>query len=457
MSDLAFGLGFSGSQLESFGQALIERFGPLNLWTAALLVGALVIDHTLSRRARASFRIALYAPLALRILLPLGWSMGLATGPRVATIFAPLLLVGARPDIDPSASQGPTWRALVAVAYVAVATLLAARMVLARMRLGRSLADAEPVPGHHPGVPCPILQHEDLGPMVVGIVAPRIVLPRRLLAAGEEHALSCVLRHELAHLGRRDGWLLAAMQFLCIAAWPVVPLWIAIARVRQLVELACDEAALAGVDATERRRYGHALLDMVEWRLHSVAPLGAGELHFGSTLRARIEALASQRHWPLAAQTLALSLASIALLIACSGAAPPDATAPAKRPYGYEFRTVSTNDATSGPAVASSQLDPSGRLPPEVIEGNVRANFGDLLACYQTGLAKDPKLAGTVSVRFVLGEGGMTNEVTAEQSTLPDNDVVSCVVGAFRKLTYPESRGGNVTVVYPIEFAPPRG
>lgn len=37
MSDLAIGLGFAGSQLESFGQALIGRFGPLNLWTAALL------------------------------------------------------------------------------------------------------------------------------------------------------------------------------------------------------------------------------------------------------------------------------------------------------------------------------------------------------------------------------------------------------------------------------------
>jgi hypothetical protein len=92
-----------------------------------------------------------------------------------------------------------------------------------------------------------------------------------------------------------------------------------------------------------------------------------------------------------------------------------------------------------------------------MIEGKVRANFGDLLACYQTGLARDPKLTGTVSVRFVLGEDGMTKAAAAEKSTLPDKDVVNCVVGAFRKLRYPESHGGDVTVVYPIEFAPPRG
>ena len=294
--------------------------------------------------------------------------------------------------------------------------------------------------------------------MAVGVLAPRIVLPRRLLAEGEEHALACVLRHEVAHLRRRDAWLALGMQLLSIAAWPVVPLWIAALRVRQLVELACDEAALAGADATERRRYGHALLDMAEWRSFGIAPLGAGELHFGSTLRARIEALASQRHWPLAAQAIALVFAPIALLVACTGSAPTSAATAATASgeeaagYGYEFETDSQK-AAAARAPAPSAAGPDGRIPPEAIQSAVRARFDAFRACYEAGLTKDPKLAGTVTVKYAIAKDGTTVGAADEKSTLPDKDVVACIVGEFGKVTYPTG-GENATVVYPIIFSP---
>jgi hypothetical protein len=41
-----------------------------------------------------------------------------------------------------------------------------------------------------------------------------------------------------------------------------------------------------------------------------------------------------------------------------------------------------------------------------------------------------------------------------ENSTLPDKEVVSCVLGVFRTLQFDESHRGNVTVIYPIAFAP---
>jgi hypothetical protein len=294
--------------------------------------------------------------------------------------------------------------------------------------------------------------------MAVGLLAPRIVIPQRLLAEGEEHALACVMRHEAAHLGRRDAWLSLAMQLLAVVAWPVVPLWIAMARVRQLVELACDEAALAGADASERRRYGHALLDMAEWRSFAVVPLGAGELHFGSTLRARIEALASQRHWPLVAQALVASLAPIALLIACGGAAPRAASAPGASGddtgYGYEFEVDSAKASAAAVPAPPQPLAEGGRVPPETIQSTVRAHFGAFRDCYEKGRAKNAKLAGDVAVKFVFGEDGVTKEAVLQGSTLPDEEVAACVVGEFRKLEYPKAPGGVVTVVYPIHFAP---
>ena len=53
--------------LDATGEALVLRFGLLNVWTAALLAGAALADRALAHRARASLRIALYAPVALRV------------------------------------------------------------------------------------------------------------------------------------------------------------------------------------------------------------------------------------------------------------------------------------------------------------------------------------------------------------------------------------------------------
>ena len=444
-------------RITSFGRALVERFGLLNLWTAALLVGALVLDRALSRRARASLRIALYVPVGLRILLPLDWNIGLAGGPDASVLIAPLLEIGASSDVELSASQSPFWYALAVTIYVAIAALLAARAIGARVRLGRIVADARLVTGPLPDVPCTVVQHDELGPMAVGLLAPRIVLPRRLLAPSEERALACVLRHEAAHLRRRDAWLSVAMQVLAVTAWPVVPLWIAMARVRQLMELACDEAALAGADATERCRYGHALLDIAEWRSLATPPFRAGELHFGSTLRARIEAIASQRHWPLVVQTLTLSAASIALFLACGGSAPTHPTPAGLDPkgYGYEFAPDTNEGVTSAPPAENApRTNPDGRMAPERIQAKVRGHFGGLMTCYEAGRKRDPKLAGIVTVKYMIGEDGVPKNVTDENSTLPDKEVIGCVLGEFRKLRFDESHRGNVNVIYPVKFAP---
>jgi hypothetical protein len=304
-----------------------------------------------------------------------------------------------------------------------------------------------------------VVEHVDLGPMVVGLLAPCIVVPRHLLGDDSMQALLCVLRHEVAHLRRRDAWLSAGMLLLRIVAWPVVPLWIAVARVHHLLELACDEKALDGADAMERRRYGHILLDIAESRFFAIVPHGAGALHFGSTLRARVEALAAQHHWPLAVQAFALSFAPLALFVACGGpAAPtsvPDTALFVGLPtdYGYEFAPVTPEKVAAAPASATSPATgPEGRLVPEAIEGVVQRNFSALLGCYDAGRGISGKLAGQVTVKYVIGEDGSTKEATDEGSTMPDRDVADCVVGVFRKLEYPASRGGNIAVVYPIQL-----
>jgi beta-lactamase regulating signal transducer with metallopeptidase domain len=435
--------------LESFGRALVGWVVQQNVSTALLLVGALAFDRALARRARASLRVALYAPVALRVLLPLDWNLRIPSAPPVETIFAPLL-VGARSALD--APSTLSWYALAAGLYVIGAILLAARAIVARVRLGRALVHASPVVGLDFDLGCAVMQHADLGPIAVGVLTPRIVVPRELLGKQNKHALACVLRHELAHLHRKDTWLSAAMLLLGIAAWPVIPVWIAIARVRQLVELACDENALEGAGPSERRRYGHVLLDIAESRSSAIATIGGGGLYFGSTLRARVEALAMQRHWPLGAQALALSLAPVVLFLACGGSAAPPVFGHVTT-YGYEFAPVTPGQVLRAPAPDIARTtNPEGRLVPEAIENVVRGHSAAISSCYDTRYGKNAKPTGAVTVRYVIGEDGVTNDAFDDGSTLPDHAVVDCVIGVFRNLHYPASRDGKIAVIYPIQF-----
>ncbi len=106
------------------------------------------------------------------------------------------------------------------------------------------------------------------------------------------------------------------------------------------------------------------------------------------------------------------------------------------------------------PTLRQGATQVNGRLPPEVIQRIVRQNFGRLRLCYENGLRTDPKLAGRVSVKFVIDRSGSVSTAQDGGSDLPNAGVVSCVVRAFGKLTFPQPEGGIVTVVYPIIFSP---
>jgi hypothetical protein len=290
-------------------------------------------------------------------------------------------------------AAGPffTWQAALVLAYVAVSLALVLVRVRARLRLRDELAAARPVDVRPAtaGAPCPVLEHAELGPMVVGALRPRIVLPSLLPAPEEESKLACVLGHESAHVRRRDPWLMAVMQVLLVAFWPVLPLWLAAHRVRALVEMACDGAALADADAGARHRYGHALLDMTEWRSVTLAPLGAGELHFGSALRARIEALANARRWPRAVQVALVALAVVSFA-ACS--------------------SVGSGPSTTGdPATVRGGQGQAWSPPPS---GEI-ANEGELLQ--YCGALFDVKLRGDTAKMIAAYRTGPTDGLPAEQ------------------------------------------
>jgi beta-lactamase regulating signal transducer with metallopeptidase domain len=445
------------------GSDLAAWLVPVNAWTLALLAGALLLDRALVRRLRASLRIALYAPVALRVLVPLSWSVPVAHVPRLAVLLPAEAVSGASSAAPVGDSRA---HAALALVYLGVALLLGALAVGRRVRLALALRESRT--WSLPGQAHPIVLHPELGPLVAGLWRPRIVVPEAMVDGHGDAALSCVLEHEGAHIRRGDPWFSAALDALLVLGWPVAPLWVASARVRHLVELACDEAALAGADAAQRRRYGHVLLDLAERGPLLVG--GTAALHFGSTLRARIEAIAMHRPWSRPVQW-ALVAGAVTAFAACSSAGPealpqasdgthPAAGASSLDRYGYQFeyehssRAAPSPPAGEAPAEARDEVEGHGRLAPEAIQGVVHQNWGRFRTCYENATRTNPKLAGRVTVSYVIRPDGATQDAKDLGSTLPDASVVECVVGGFAKLSYPPPDGGYVTVVYPIEFSP---
>ena len=118
----------------------------------------------------------------------------------------------------------------------------------------------------------PVLVSEDAGPAVVGLLRPRIVLPRWVMQASRDQQDS-ILAHERSHLDARDSHLLMlAIVLLALMPWNL-PLWWQLRRLRRAIEIDCDARVLAGgIDAAT---YGEALISVGEHRSIYIGALAA--------------------------------------------------------------------------------------------------------------------------------------------------------------------------------------
>jgi len=332
----------------------INRFGGdllawglwMNVWTAALLAAAVVLDRLLARRLAPGWRLAIYGVIVVRLLLPIDWASPFG-------VIAPLGDDGARADApawwlnDPlaavtdapagviadAAAPGAagdrsdptrlTWAGGFVLVWIGAAGGLLMVWGLLRRRLALALREATPARAgiRELASRTEIAEDDAIGPAVAGLLRPRIVLPRRLLDSDEisRRELGWIIRHEEAHIARLDHWLVAAMQLLIIVCWPVAALWLAGARVRRLLEERCDDDALRGAAPSERRHYGETLLRLADRSLERRFPMALSNIgllgHAHSALRSRLRALSrgGSRRWPRFAQVALASLAVIAL------------------------------------------------------------------------------------------------------------------------------------------------
>jgi hypothetical protein len=101
---------------------------------------------------------------------------------------------------------------------------------------------------------------------------------------------------------------------------------------------------------------------------------------------------------------------------------------------------------------AAATSAPGQGLSSEQIRRVVTARAGTFRACYETAAARDPKLAGGITVSFTVGPSG---DVAARiaSSSLGNPRVESCVLRMFNRLHFP-SADKPTNANWPLVFRP---
>jgi serine/threonine protein kinase len=86
------------------------------------------------------------------------------------------------------------------------------------------------------------------------------------------------------------------------------------------------------------------------------------------------------------------------------------------------------------------------------IQTYIRGRFGELRKCYETALARAPKIAGRIGVQFRISPEGLAYDASLSQTDVPDPVFQDCVVRVFETLQFAPPPNGDLQIDYPIVF-----
>lgn len=308
-------------------------------WKGTLLVAFALVVHRVARnRIPSRWLCALLLVALVRLLAPIAPAASFSVfnllpsraAPRPATVIidqAPL--PPSSPDrtsfrIVERPPASPPWVPLALGAWALGALFFLARVIVQTRRFRRALRDCRPLDLGPLLDECRDALHLRRGvrvaatkavttPSLHGWLRPTLLLPDRFLESFSREQVRYVLLHELAHLRRADvlvSWIATAASVL---HWfnPLVRL--AVARLAEERELACDALALQALPAEERPAYGGTVLAVAE-RTAPMVPALVGMTATPQQLKRRIVMIATFRKQSRSSVVFAAMVALVALV-----------------------------------------------------------------------------------------------------------------------------------------------
>jgi beta-lactamase regulating signal transducer with metallopeptidase domain len=267
--------------MTSVAKAVVESLAMIALQGTVLAAIALVLARG---RLRPAWQAAIWLVVLVKFVLPWGpampWSLAdLVAALRHQPAEAGAFLVGAGAAPVARIAPSPLWLVL-AIAWANGTAIVLGRAIVAHARVLHAARRAQPAPAWARALvasfarraPALVVGHPAIGPHVVGVFRPIIVIPPALLE--DRAVLLPALLHELAHVRRWDA-LARIVQLVAGAVffwWPVVRL--ASRRLDAAREAACDAWALEASEVA-RPTYARLLVRMAQLRAPAAASLAA--------------------------------------------------------------------------------------------------------------------------------------------------------------------------------------
>jgi bla regulator protein blaR1 len=277
----------------------------------------------------------------------------------------------------------------------------------------------------------PVLMADDVGPAVLGVWTPRIVVPEWALRLGPG-AVALMLSHEQEHQRARDP-LLIHLAGLAIVAMPWSPAsWWMFSRLRGALELDCDARVLGSHTAPDdAAEYGRLLLNVATHRTTRSAGFAPGMLNHSSSLTRRITAMCANAS-RCSGRRVGVRLAAAVVLIAATSMLPvPHLRA----------------QESSLPAEPTVYESGNGVSWPKVIK---------LVQPKYTRKAMQEKIVGTVSLSAVLQTSGKPDHIEVTKSLDSVHGLDRAAVEALARSRFePAEKDGKpvpVRIVVEMEF-----
>jgi TonB family protein len=232
------------------------------LWQGAfiVLVAALITIFVPKRHAATRYAVWFLALLALLILPVVTlWH----PDPQIAV--TPPVIITSTTAIAARATSDSSW--WIIGLWIAGVVLFLARLVRSHLRIRHIMQTALPAPTFGPDV---MTSEQVAYPIAGGFFAPMVILPTNVVATLERSDLEAIVRHERAHIARRDILTNLAQRLTeaCLFFNP----WVYVIG-RQLVkerEASCDDWAVATADAD---RYAACLAQLASSTRNTRSPL----------------------------------------------------------------------------------------------------------------------------------------------------------------------------------------
>ena len=262
--------------------------------TGAFVIAVVCLARLALRKSPKIFLYCLWSVAGFRLLFPFSVESNFSLMPFYAQPISPDTV--AVPMYG--AGQPFVWTSIISVVWFAGLVVMLAYVVISLVTLRRRLRDAVCIGGN-------IYESAKIKtPFVMGLISPKIYLPRNLTVSERMYAVL----HERTHINRRDhvvklvGYLILCLHWFNPLAW--LAFWLMSAD----MEMSCDERVLKelGGRADIKKDYSLALLSLADKRRF----LGGGALAFisGNSIGSRIRNVLSLKRPSYAAVVVSVVL-----------------------------------------------------------------------------------------------------------------------------------------------------